>query len=47
MFQNLVFVLEDRDSEELILVLEGYVSLLTERELTINYIKTSLDETRK
>ena len=38
---------EDRDSEEFVLVLQGYCSLLTERELTVNYIKSSLDETRK
>ena len=42
-----MFVLEDRDSEELVLVLQGYFSLLTERELTVNYIKSALDETRE
>ena len=40
-------MLEDRDSEELVLVLQGYFSLLTERELTVNYIKSALDETRE
>ena len=42
-----MFVLEDRDSEELVLVLQGYFALLTERELTVNYIKSALDETRE
>ena len=45
--QNLVFVLEDRDSEEFVLVIQGYVALLTDREVTVNTIKSSLDETRK
>ena len=40
-------MLEDRDSEELVLVLQGYFSLLTERELAVNYIKSALDETRE
>ena len=42
-----MFVLEDRDSEEFVLVIQGYVALLTDRELTVNTIKSSLDETRK
>ena len=34
-FQNIVLSLEDRDAEELILVLCGYHKLLTERELDV------------
>ena len=47
MFQNLVLTLEDRDAEEFVLVLQGYFSLLTERDLPATFIKSSLDETRK
>ena len=39
--------LEERDAEEFVLVLQGYFSLLTERDLPATFIKSSLDETRK
>ena len=46
-FQNLVLTLEDRDAEEFVLVLQGYFSLLTDRDLSATFIKSSLDEKRK
>ena len=46
-FQNLILTLEERDAEEFVLVLQGYFSLLTERELSVTLVKSSLDEKRK
>ena len=34
-FQNIVLCLEDRDGDELILVLSGYYKLLTDRDLEV------------
>ena len=46
-FQNLLLTLEERDAEEFVLVLQGYFSLLTDRELSVTLVKSSLDEKRK
>ena len=43
-FQNIILSLEDRDAEELILVLCGYYRLLTDRELEIIQEKSRWSE---
>ena len=43
----MILTLEERDAEEFVLVLQGYFSLLTDRDLSATFIKSSLDETRK
>ena len=45
--KNLVLVLEERDAEELVLVLCGYFTLTTERVLGVTHVKTSTEETCK
>lgn len=42
--ENLVLVLEERDAEEFVLVLQGYFNLITDRNLPVNHIKSSSDE---
>lgn len=42
--QNIVLSLEDRDAEELILVLRGYYQLLANRELEIVRQKTPFSQ---
>ena len=42
--ESLVLVLEERDAEEFVLVLQGYFSLITDRNLPVNHIKSSSDE---
>ena len=44
LFQNIILSLEDRDAEELILVLCGYYRLLTDRELEIIQEKSRWSE---
>lgn len=46
--QNLVVSLEDRDAEELVLVLQGYYRLLTENPLAVTHIRdrNSVDQGR-
>ena len=43
----MLLTLEERDAEEFVLVLQGYFSLLTDRELSVTLVKSSLDEKRK
>ena len=43
--EALVLLLEERDAEEFVLVLQGYFSLTAERSLPVQHIKSSSDET--
>ena len=47
LYQNLVLVLEERDAEELVLVLCGYFTLTTDRNLGVTHVKTNTEETCK
>ena len=42
--QSLVLVLEERDAEELVLVLAGYFTLATESDLSVTHVKSTSDE---
>ena len=42
--QSLVLVLEERDAEELVLVLAGYFNLATDLDLAVTHIKSTSDE---
>ena len=42
--QSLVLVLEERDAEELVLVLTGYFTLATESDLSVTHVKSTSDE---
>ena len=44
MIQNLVLVLEERDAEELVLVLCGYYGLVTEQPLLVTYLREATEE---
>ena len=39
-----MLVLEERDAEELVLVLTGYFTLATESDLSVTHIKSTSDE---
>ena len=42
--QSLVLVLEERDAEELVLVLAGYFNLATDLDLAVTHVKSTSDE---
>jgi hypothetical protein len=42
--QPLVLLLEERDAEELVLVLQGYYLLLTDRTLSVIHVRTGNEE---
>ena len=45
MLQSLVLVVEERDAEELVLVLQGYFVLVTEKALTVTHTKSTNNTT--
>jgi hypothetical protein len=47
MLQSLVLLLEERDAEELVLVLQGYYLLLTDRTLSVLHVRTGNEEIGK
>jgi hypothetical protein len=47
MLQSLVLLLEERDAEELVLVLQGYYLLLTDRTLSVLPVRTGNEEIGK
>jgi hypothetical protein len=42
--QSLVLLLEERDAEELVLVVQGYYLLLTDRTLPLLHVRTGNEE---
>ena len=47
LLQSLVLLLEERDAEELVLVLQGYYLLLTDRHLSLIHVRTGNEEIGK
>jgi hypothetical protein len=47
LLQSLVLLLEERDAEELVLVLQGYYLLLTDRTLSVLHVRTGNEEIGK